>query len=60
MGCIPNLVSNGEEKIKNTKYEYQIFEKMGPSIKLLRNYLSKNMPIHLICLMAINTVLIFT
>ncbi|CAD8084872.1 unnamed protein product [Paramecium primaurelia] len=51
--CVPILINYGEQVIKGSKYHYQIMERHGPSIKLIYNYLSRNIPLPIICLIAI-------
>ncbi|CAD8184321.1 unnamed protein product [Paramecium octaurelia] len=53
--CVPVLVNHGEQVIKGFNYHYQIMERHGPSIKLIYNYLSRNIPLPIICLIAIQT-----
>ncbi|CAK57889.1 unnamed protein product (macronuclear) [Paramecium tetraurelia] len=54
--CVPILMTHGEQVIKGFNYHYQIMERHGPSIKLIYNYLSRNIPLPIICLIAIQTV----
>ncbi|CAD8117685.1 unnamed protein product [Paramecium sonneborni] len=51
--CVPFLIKYGEQVIKGSKYHYQIMERHGPSIKLIYNYLSRNIPLSILCLIAI-------
>ncbi|CAD8118242.1 unnamed protein product [Paramecium sonneborni] len=51
--CVPFLIDHGEQVIKGSKYHYQIMERHGPSIKLIYNYLSRNIPLPILCLIAI-------
>ncbi|CAD8207341.1 unnamed protein product [Paramecium pentaurelia] len=51
--CVPFLINSGEQVIKGSKYHYQIMERHGPSIKLIYNYLSRNIPLPILCLIAI-------
>ncbi|CAD8167592.1 unnamed protein product [Paramecium pentaurelia] len=53
--CTTKILSIGEQTIKEQLYHYQIMERHGPSLKLVYNYLSKNIPITILCLMAIQT-----
>ncbi|CAD8108246.1 unnamed protein product [Paramecium sonneborni] len=53
--CVPILVNYGEQIINGQKYHFQILKRHGPSIKLIYNYLSKNLPLPIICLIAIQT-----
>ncbi|CAD8193210.1 unnamed protein product [Paramecium pentaurelia] len=53
--CVPILVNYGEQIISAQKYHYQILQRHGPSIKLIYNYLSKSIPLPILCLIAIQT-----
>ncbi|CAD8084628.1 unnamed protein product [Paramecium primaurelia] len=54
--CTTRILSIGEQIIKEQLYHYQVMERHGPSLKLLYNYLSKNIPITILCLIAIQTI----
>ncbi|CAD8098387.1 unnamed protein product [Paramecium sonneborni] len=53
--CITRILSMGEQTIKEQLYHYQVMERHGPSLKLVYNFLSKNIPITILCLIAIQT-----
>ncbi|KAM3132677.1 hypothetical protein pb186bvf_015222 [Paramecium bursaria] len=53
LNCVPRLHSYGEEQIKSVLYEYQVVDRLGPSIKLIYNYYNKNIPKPVLCLLAI-------
>ncbi|CAK57727.1 unnamed protein product (macronuclear) [Paramecium tetraurelia] len=53
--CASILVKHGDQVINGQKYHYQILQRHGPSIKLVYHYLSKSLPLPLLCLIAIQT-----
>ncbi|CAD8198104.1 unnamed protein product [Paramecium octaurelia] len=53
--CVPILVNCGEQIISGQMYHFQILQRHGPSIKLIYNYLSKSIPLPILCLIAIQT-----